>query len=131
MLDLRGILCADDLLDNSGEMFCQSYLYFLSSIFRYVAETCCLYVLQIVKNRVARHLVRPTYHWNSVPGAHVVLPEWSDIPNNFPFYYKTFGETPGDHFTAVIYATSAVTASSPLFRVLKVVAKSQYCQKVG
>ncbi|GFN99664.1 nucleoside diphosphate-linked moiety x motif 19 [Plakobranchus ocellatus] len=87
-------------------------------------------VLEIVKNRVARHLVRPSYHWNSVPGAHVVLPEWSDIPNNFPFYYKTFGETPGDHFTAIIYATSAVTASSPLFRVLKMVAKSQYCKKI-
>ncbi|CAG5119705.1 unnamed protein product, partial [Candidula unifasciata] len=88
-------------------------------------------VLEVVKNRIHTNLVRPSYHWNTVPGAHVVLPEWSDIPNNYPFYYGPTGEVPSDKFTAVIYAVSPVTASSPLFRVLKMVAKSHYCHKVS
>ncbi|KAK0066105.1 exostosin-1, partial [Biomphalaria pfeifferi] len=88
-------------------------------------------VIEVVKNRIQNHLVRPSYHWNTVPGAHVVLPEWSDIPSNYPFYYSPFGETPRDKFTAVVYATTPVTTSSPsLFRVLRMVSKSQYCHKV-
>ncbi|KAH9489394.1 Exostosin-1 [Bulinus truncatus] len=88
-------------------------------------------VIEVVKNRIQNHLIRPSYHWNTVPGAHVVLPEWSDIPNNYPFYYSPFGETPSDKFTAVVYATTPVTTTSPsLFRVLRMVSKSQYCHKV-
>ncbi|XP_012939583.2 exostosin-1a [Aplysia californica] len=87
-------------------------------------------VLEVVKNRVHKHQIRPSYHWNTVPGAHVVLPEWSDTPNHFPFYYGPLGERATDKFTAVIYATSPVTASSPLFRVLHTVAKSKFCHKV-
>jgi len=87
-------------------------------------------VIEVVKNRVDRHLQRPSYHWNSVPGAHFVLPEWSDLPGQFPFYYGPQGESPQDKFTAVVYATSPITASAPLFRLLHVVAKSKFCHKV-
>ena len=87
-------------------------------------------VIEVVKNRVDRHLMRPSFHWNSVPGAHFVLPEWSDQPSQFPFYYGPLGESPQNKFTAVIYATKPITASAPLFKLIQVVAKSKFCHKV-
>ena len=57
--------------------------------------------------------------------------EFSDTLLDFPFFYRQLGAVPVDKFTAVIYATSPVISSSPLFRLLKNVAKSLYVHKVS
>ncbi|XP_076083727.1 exostosin-1b-like [Mytilus galloprovincialis] len=88
-------------------------------------------VLQVVKDRVNRHLARSLAVWNSFPGALSVLQEYSTSKTQFPFYYSDNGTSPGHQFTAIIYATSPVMLSSaPLFRLIRTVAKSSYVHKM-
>lgn len=69
--------------------------------------------------------------WNTLPGSTWLLPTFSDTLQSFPFFYPQLGHTPGDNFTAVIYATTPVTlSSSPLFRLIRTIAKSAYIHKV-
>ena len=70
--------------------------------------------------------------WNTMPGAHFIMPEYSDAAITYPFYYKKLGRQPSAKFTAVIYAISPVMASSsPLFRLVRNVAKSASVHKVS
>ena len=70
--------------------------------------------------------------WNSAPGAMSLLPEFSDALRSYPFFYPQLGARVGEKFTAVIYATTPVMfSSSPLFRLIRTVAKSAYTHKVS
>lgn len=84
-----------------------------------------------MRDRIYRYLARPLHLWNAGPGAPYMMLEFSDTLLDFPFFYRQLGAVPVDKFTAVIYATSPVISSSPLFRLLKNVAKSVYVHKVG
>lgn len=67
-----------------------------------------------------------------MPGAHFIMPEYSDAAITYPFYYKKLGRQPSAKFTAVIYAISPVMASSSsLFRLVRNVAKSASVHKVS
>lgn len=69
--------------------------------------------------------------WNTLPGSTALLPEFSDSLQSFPFFYDQLGIPPTEKFTAVIYATSPVMfSSSPLFRLIRTIAKSAYTHKV-
>ncbi|XP_071114618.1 exostosin-1b-like [Haliotis cracherodii] len=89
-------------------------------------------VLEIIKDRISSQLRRSQKLWNTVPGATAILPEYADVMQSFPFYYRHLGLTPRTKFTAVIYATSPVMSAtaSPLFKLLRNVARSTYIQKV-
>ncbi|XP_014770416.2 exostosin-1 [Octopus bimaculoides] len=69
--------------------------------------------------------------WNSMPGAHFIMPEYSDAAITYPFYYRQLGREPSSQFTAIIYVVTPVTSSSsPLFRLVRNVAKSAYVHKI-
>ena len=90
------------------------------------------FLLQVIKDRVDRHLSRSQIMWNTSPGAMTLLPEFSDALHSYPFYYPQLGVSPSEKFTAVIYATTPVMfTSSPLFRLIRTVAKSAYTHKVS
>nr|KAG5698888.1 hypothetical protein BaRGS_006782 [Batillaria attramentaria] len=84
----------------------------------------------LVRDRIYRYLSRPLHLWNMGPGAPYMMLEFSDALLDFPFFYRQLGAAPVDKFTAVIYATSPVISSSPLFRLLRNVAKSPYVHKI-
>lgn len=86
--------------------------------------------LELVRDRIYRYLARPLHLWNTGPGAPYMMLEFSDALLDFPFFYRQLNAAPVDKFTAVIYATSPVMSSSPLFRLLKNVAKSPYVHKI-
>ncbi|KAK7486014.1 hypothetical protein BaRGS_00022766 [Batillaria attramentaria] len=86
--------------------------------------------LELVRDRIYRYLSRPLHLWNMGPGAPYMMLEFSDALLDFPFFYRQLGAAPVDKFTAVIYATSPVISSSPLFRLLRNVAKSPYVHKI-
>lgn len=94
-------------------------------------EKIVITMLQIVKDRVTTHLARSLSVWNTLPGALSVLTEYSTTKSHYPFYYDQNGTTPGNQFTAIIYATSPVTlTSAPLFRLIRTVAKSSFLHKM-
>lgn len=98
---------------------------YFSSMEKIVATT-----LEILKDRVSKHTRSPVL-WNTFPGALALLPEYSDTLSPFPFFYHPLGRKPGDQFTAIIYATSRVhLSSSPLFRLIRNIAKSSAVQKM-
>ena len=69
--------------------------------------------------------------WNTIPGALSLIPEYSDTLQSYPFFHQQLGYSPQEQFTAVIYATSPVMlSSSPLFRLIRTIAKTSYVQKV-
>jgi len=74
---------------------------------------------------------RSVVMWNTLPGSTWLLPSFSDTLQSFPFFYPQLGRGPGENFTAVIYATTPVMlSSSPLFRLIRTIAKSAYIHKV-
>lgn len=88
-------------------------------------------VLEILKDRIYSHMARNQMLWNTMPGAHFIMPEYSDAAITYPFYYKKLGRQPSAKFTAVIYAISPVMASSSsLFRLVRNVAKSASVHKI-
>ena len=84
-----------------------------------------------MRDRIYRYLARPLQLWNGGPGAPYLMLDFSDTLLDFPFFYGQLGAAPVDRFTAVLYATSPVISSSPLFRLLKNVARSAYVHKVS
>ncbi|XP_060607458.1 exostosin-1c-like [Ruditapes philippinarum] len=99
---------------------------YFSSVEKIVTST-----LEIIKDRIERHMSRSLVMWNSLPGSTALLPEFSDSLQSFPFYYSQLGHTPSEKFTAVIYATSPVMfSSSPLFRLIRIIATSAYTHKM-
>ncbi|KAH3710441.1 hypothetical protein DPMN_069923 [Dreissena polymorpha] len=94
-------------------------------------EKIVLSTLEIIKDRVSRHLSRDLVMWNTQPGATWLLPEYNDSLASFPFFYPQLGNAVGERFTAVIYATTPVTlTSSPLFKLIRMIAKSAYIHKM-
>ncbi|GFY58370.1 hypothetical protein TNIN_470081, partial [Trichonephila inaurata madagascariensis] len=83
----------------------------------------------IIRERVRIPLQRSSYVWNSHPGALPILPQFSDVLRDFPFYLNHLGDTPHPKFTAVIYVSMAAH-SAPLLRLVKTVAKSAYAARV-
>lgn len=99
---------------------------YFSSIEKIVIST-----VEIIKDRVDRHMSRSLVMWNTLPGSNAMLPEFSDNLQSFPFFYSKLGTAPLEKFTAVIYATTPVMfSSSPLFRLIRVIAKSAYTHKM-
>ena len=68
--------------------------------------------------------------WNSLPGALVTLPSFSDSPENFPFQVDYNND---EGFTAIIYCQLglSLTPSAPLYRLVTNVARSKYVSKVS
>ncbi|XP_014663306.1 PREDICTED: exostosin-1a-like [Priapulus caudatus] len=99
---------------------------YFSSVDKIVMTT-----LEIVKDRISRHLSRASLQWNHTPGGLVSLPQYSENLQDFPFYLNAFNLHPSSAFTAVIYATSPiVTASSAIYKLMKNVVSSQHVDKV-
>ncbi|XP_076437900.1 exostosin-1a-like [Babylonia areolata] len=111
---------------------------YFSSVEKIVAST-----LELMRDRIYRQLARPLPLWNSGPGALHVRLDFSDTLLDFPFYYGRLGVPassllpssspytwPLDKFTALVYATSPVLSSSPLFRLLRSVARSAFVHKI-
>lgn len=89
------------------------------------------FLLQILKDRIYTSMARNLMLWNSMPGAHFIMPEYSDAAITYPFYYRQLGREPSSQFTAIIYVVTPVaSSSSPLFRLVRNVAKSAYVHKV-
>lgn len=98
---------------------------YFSSVEKIVAAS-----MELLQDRISRHLARPLSVWNNSPGAAHVRLQFSDNLLDFPFFYRQTHTTPMDKFTAVVYATSPVLTSSPLFRLLRNVAKSAFVHKI-
>lgn len=99
---------------------------YFSSIDKIVGAT-----IEIIKGRVQRHLAPTSFVWNSEPGSLIVLPQFSDMLRDYPFYLSQLGMPPQQQFTAVIYATSpSVGPMSPLYKLIKSVAKSQHVARI-
>ncbi|CAL1268956.1 unnamed protein product [Larinioides sclopetarius] len=97
---------------------------YFSSVEKIVSTT-----FEIIRERVRIPAQRSSYVWNSHPGALPILPQFSDVLRDFPFYLNHLAQTPHAKFTAVIYVSMAAH-SSPLLRLLKAVAKSAYAARI-
>ncbi|KAL8607673.1 hypothetical protein ACOMHN_039347 [Nucella lapillus] len=98
---------------------------YFSSVEKIVASS-----LELMRDRIQRHLSRPLQLWNASPGSLHLRLDFSDALLDFPFFYQRLGASPLDKFTAVIYATTPVLSSSPLFRLLRSVARSSFVHKI-
>ncbi|XP_054720882.1 exostosin-1-like [Uloborus diversus] len=102
---------------------------YFSSVEKIVSTT-----LEIIRERLYVTAQRSSFVWNTHPGALPILPQFSDVLRDFPFYLNALGAEPGPKFTAVVYvsmaASSAHSASSPLLRLVKTVAKSAYAARI-
>lgn len=99
----------------------------------------CLYVCakQILRDRISGHVsgaVRASGQWNTAPGGLVALPEYT---GNLPWQQRqdvdVGGPSPYTSFTALVYASGHSTSpyiTSPLYRLLKSLAKTSYLRKV-
>ena len=82
------------------------------------------------------HVVRSTFTWNTAPGSLMILPEFSQSLDKFPFYWRHLGvgadTNSSSLFTAVVYITSRSTFSSasPLNRLMRALSKSSALHKV-
>ncbi|KAL8181679.1 UNVERIFIED_CONTAM: Exostosin-1 [Gekko kuhli] len=87
--------------------------------------------MQIIQDRIFKHISRNSLIWNTHPGGLFVLPQYSSYLGDFPYYYANLGVKPPSKFTAVIHAvTPLVSQSQPVLKLLVAVAKSQYCAQI-
>ncbi|KAJ8290778.1 hypothetical protein GJAV_G00017400 [Gymnothorax javanicus] len=94
-------------------------------------EKIVLTTLEIIQDRLFRHMSRSSLMWNSLPGGLFVPPQYSSYLGDFPFFYAQMGIKPYPKFTAVIHAvTPLVSQSQPIIKLLVAVAKSQYCAQI-
>ncbi|XP_013791340.2 exostosin-1a-like, partial [Limulus polyphemus] len=92
---------------------------------------CNSYLFQIIRDRINIHNSRSYFVWNSHPGTLVTFPQFSDILRDFPFHWRHLETSLRHNFTAVIYATlPVVSSSSPLFRLIKNLAKSSFISRI-
>ena len=98
-----------------------------------VKYSSSVFVVQLLHDRIYRHMARPVSVWNSYPGALSIMPEFSDTILDFPFSYREAVASPINLFTAVVYAKTPITnlRTPPLFRLLVTVAKSAFIHKVS
>lgn len=95
-------------------------------------------IRQIIKDRVIKHPARPLFTWNTLPGSLVIMPEFSQTLDKFPFYWHQLGVgidvnvNSSSSFTAVVYVTNTRPSSSadPLHRLMKVLASITTLHKV-
>ncbi|GIY37893.1 hypothetical protein CDAR_57571 [Caerostris darwini] len=87
------------------------------------------FLKEIIRERVRVTAQRSSYVWNSHPGALPVLPQFSDILRDYPFYLNHLDQPPHPKFTAVVYVAMAAH-STPLLRLLKTLSKSAYAARV-
>ncbi|XP_053103379.1 exostosin-1 [Hemicordylus capensis] len=94
-------------------------------------EKIVLTTLEIIQDRIFKHISRNSLIWNKHPGGLFVLPQYSSYLGDFPYYYANLGVKPPSRFTAVIHAvTPLVSQSQPVLKLLVAVAKSQYCAQI-
>nr|XP_014343012.1 PREDICTED: exostosin-1 [Latimeria chalumnae] len=94
-------------------------------------EKIVLTTLEIIQDRILKHISRNSLIWNKHPGGLFVLPQYSTYLGEFPFYYANLGLKPSPKFTAVIHAvTPLVSQSQPILKLLVAVSKSQYCAQI-
>ncbi|KAE8599516.1 hypothetical protein XENTR_v10017217 [Xenopus tropicalis] len=94
-------------------------------------EKIVLTTLEIIQDRIFKHISRNSLMWNKHPGALFVLPQYSAYLGDFPYYYSNLGAKTPSKFTAVIHAvTPLVSQSQPILKLLVAVAKSQYCYQI-
>uniref|UniRef100_A0A7M4EJ83 N-acetylglucosaminyl-proteoglycan 4-beta-glucuronosyltransferase n=1 Tax=Crocodylus porosus TaxID=8502 RepID=A0A7M4EJ83_CROPO len=94
-------------------------------------EKIVLTTLEIIQDRIFKHISRNSLIWNKHPGGLFVLPQYSSYLGDFPYYYANLGLKPPSKFTAVIHAvTPLVSQSQPVLKLLVAVAKSQYCAQI-
>lgn len=94
-------------------------------------EKIVLTTLEIIQDRIIKHISRNSLIWNKHPGGLFVLPQYSSYLGDFPYYYANLGLKPPSKFTAVIHAvTPLVSQSQPILKLLVAVAKSQYCSQI-
>ncbi|XP_069477641.1 exostosin-1 [Ambystoma mexicanum] len=94
-------------------------------------EKIVLTTLEIIQDRIFKHISRNSLIWNKHPGGLFVLPQYSSYLGDFPYYYANLGSKPPSRFTAVIHAvTPLVSQSQPILKLLVAVAKSQYCSQI-
>ncbi|XP_067386703.1 exostosin-1 isoform X1 [Emydura macquarii macquarii] len=94
-------------------------------------EKIVLTTLEIIQDRIFKHISRNSLIWNKHPGGLFVLPQYSSYLGDFPYYYASLGLKPPSKFTAVIHAvTPLVSQSQPVLKLLVAVAKSQYCAQI-
>nr|BAB87180.1 XEXT1 [Xenopus laevis] len=94
-------------------------------------EKIVLTTLEIIQDRIFKHISRNSLMWNKHPGGLFALPQYSAYLGDFPYYYSNLGAKPPSKFTAVIHAvTPLVSQSQPILKLLVAVAKSQYCYQI-
>ncbi|KAJ1193820.1 hypothetical protein NDU88_003116 [Pleurodeles waltl] len=94
-------------------------------------EKIVLTTLEIIQDRIDKHISRNSLIWNKHPGGLFVLPQYSSYLGDFPYYYANLGLKSPSKFTAVIHAvTPLVSQSQPILKLLVAVAKSQYCSQI-
>ncbi|GAB6028164.1 hypothetical protein CHUAL_002371 [Chamberlinius hualienensis] len=87
--------------------------------------------IEIIRERILRHMSRSVFTWNTHPGALVMLPQFSDVLRDYPFYLQPLGASAQERFTAVIYATSPTFGPlSPLYKLVKNVSQSQHVARI-
>eukprot|EP00069_Balaena_mysticetus_P000947 bmy_14934T0 len=94
-------------------------------------EKIVLTTLEIIQDRIFKHISRNSLIWNKHPGGLFVLPQYSSYLGDFPYYYANLGLKPPSKFTAVIHAvTPLVSQSQPVLKLLVAAARSQYCAQI-
>ncbi|XP_007422511.2 exostosin-1 [Python bivittatus] len=94
-------------------------------------EKIVLTTLEIIQDRIFKHISRNSLIWNKHPGGLFVLPQYSSYLGDFPYYYANLGVKAPSKFTAVIHAvTPLVSQSQPVLKLLVAVAKSQHCAQI-
>nr|XP_033788938.1 exostosin-1 [Geotrypetes seraphini] len=94
-------------------------------------EKIVLTTLEIIQDRIFKHISRNSLIWNKHPGGLFVLAQYSSYLGDFPYYYANLGVKPPSKFTAVIHGvTPLVSQSQPVLKLLVAVAKSQYCSQI-
>nr|CAB3244012.1 exostosin-1-like [Phallusia mammillata] len=87
--------------------------------------------LEIIRDRVFPAEARPSFVWNTPPGALFYLPSYSGGYSESPFYYSLLGTEPPRKFTAVIQATSPVTSSAaPIVKLIKSLLQTVACGQI-
>eukprot|EP00057_Strongylocentrotus_purpuratus_P030991 XP_783281.3 PREDICTED: exostosin-1 [Strongylocentrotus purpuratus] len=87
--------------------------------------------LEIIKERVEKHLARQDYIWNHHPGALSIFSEYSSSLQSFPFYTLAIGAQPSNKFSAlVLVQTPPISISAPLMKLLVNVGKSAYAHQI-
>jgi len=82
------------------------------------------------------HVVRSTFTWNTAPGSLVIVPEFSQSLDKFPFYWRHLGvgsdSSSSSLFTAIVYVTSrsSFLSASPLHRLMRTLNKCPQLHKV-